>query len=101
MPQRRPPAGLGHPHSGAQMDRRTFIKAGAAGVAAAGVPRIALAQAQSETTAWRAFEVVTRVQVLDAEGATRVWLPTPLTRDTEYFKSLGNVWHVEGGAVTY
>src|SRR6185295_157748 len=50
---------------------------------------------------WRAFEVVTSVQVLEAEGATRVWLPTPLTRDTDYFKSLGTVWSSEGGTVTY
>ena len=84
------------------MDRRSFLKAGSAGaVAVAGVPRLALAQSQSETTAWRAFEVVTRVQVLDAEGATRVWLPTPLTRDTEYFKSLGNEFSAEGGTANY
>ena len=80
------------------MDRRSFLKTGAAGVAVAGVPRIALAQTD---TPWRVFEIVTRVQVLDAEGATRVWLPTPLTRDTDYFKNLGNVWTTDGGTATY
>lgn len=84
------------------MDRRSFIKAGAtlpAGMAIAGVPR--LAGATTAGNSWRAFEVVTRVQVLDAEGSTRVWLPAPLTRDTDYFKNLGNVWRVEGGTVNY
>jgi transglutaminase-like putative cysteine protease len=83
------------------MDRRTFLKAGSAGVAVAGVPRIAAAQALPETTPWRAFEVVTRVQVLDAEGATRVWLPAPLTRDTDYHKNLGNDFSAEGGTANY
>ncbi|HEX2828505.1 MAG TPA: transglutaminase-like domain-containing protein [Burkholderiales bacterium] len=81
------------------MDRRAFLKAGSAAVAAAGVSRIAAAQ--SETAPWRAFEVVTRVQVLDADGVTRVWLPTPLTRDTDYFKNLGNDFAAESGTATY
>jgi transglutaminase-like putative cysteine protease len=86
------------------MDRRSFIKAGSALPAAAafaGVSRLSAAQSAESTSSWRAFEVVTRVQVLDAEGATRVWLPTPLTRDTDYFKNLGNEWSAEGGSVNY
>ncbi|MGZ5095475.1 MAG: transglutaminase, partial [Burkholderiales bacterium] len=84
------------------MDRRTFLKSGSllpAAAAIAGLPRIA--SANGEQASWRAFEVTTRVQVLDAEGATRVWLPTPLAVDTDYFKNLGNVWSVEGGSITY
>ena len=84
------------------MDRRTFLKAGSAlpaGAALTGVSRVAAANTAGG--AWRAFEVVTRVQVLDAEGATRVWLPVPLTRDTDYFKSLGNTWRAEGGTVAF
>ena len=84
------------------MDRRTFLKIGAAlptAVTAASLSR--LAAADTAGSSWRIFEVTTRAQVLDAEGATRVWLPTPLTLDTDYFKNLGNVWAVEGGSVTY
>ena len=84
------------------MDRRSFLKRGAAlpaAAAVAGVPRIA--NAHTTGSSWRVFEVVTRVQVLDAEGVTRVWLPAPLTRDTDYFKALGNVWTVDGGAVQF
>jgi transglutaminase-like putative cysteine protease len=84
------------------MDRRSFLKHSAALPAAAviaGMPRVA--GANTAGSAWRAFEVTTRVQVLDAEGATRVWLPVPLTRDTDYFKSLGSTWRVDGGEVAY
>ena len=83
------------------MDRRTFLKAGPAlptAAVIAGLPRLAGANTGS---AWRAYEVVTRVQVLDAEGVTRVWLPAPLTVDTDYFKNLGSTWRVEGGKVAY
>ena len=41
------------------------------------------------------------MNVLDAEGATRVWIPAPLTRDTDYIKNLGNVWSAESGSITY
>jgi len=81
------------------MDRRTFLKAGATLPAAlAYAPQLAAADTPSP---WRIFEVVTRAQILDADGATRVWLPAPLTRDTEYFKNLGNEWSTEGGSIMY
>ncbi len=87
------------------MNRRQFLKAGATVpvVAAGGVVISAVSTtslAQSPTT-WRVFEVTTRVEVLKPVGATRVWLPTPLTADTEYQKSLGNQWNAEGGTATY
>jgi len=50
------------------MDRRSFLKNGAAlpaAVAIAGVPR--MAGANTAGSSWRALEVITRVQVLDAE----------------------------------
>jgi transglutaminase-like putative cysteine protease len=84
------------------MDRRTFLKTGSAlptAAVLAGLPR--LAGASVAGTSWRAFEVVTRVQVLDADGVTQVWLPVPLTRDTDYFKNLGSTWRVEGGGASY
>lgn len=84
------------------MHRRSFLKAGSvlpASIAVAGLPR--LAGANTAGSSWRAFEVVTGVQVLDAEGSTRVWLPAPLSRDTDYFKSLGSVWRIEGGTASY
>jgi transglutaminase-like putative cysteine protease len=82
------------------MNRRTFLKIGASLPVATAAQSPLLAFADSGP-AWRVFEITTRAQVLDAEGATRVWLPAPLTRDTDYFKNLGNEWTVEGGSVTY
>ena len=84
------------------MDRRTFLKIGSAlpGTAAlSGLSRLAFADAPAPS--WRVFEVTTRVHVLDADGATRVWLPTGLVGDTDYFKNLGNEWKSESGTVSY
>lgn len=82
------------------MDRRTFIKAGTAlptALAIGGVSRISSANVGSP---WRVFEVTTQVEVLKPVGLTRVWLPVPLTRDTDYFKALGNRWSAPGGKVS-
>jgi len=73
------------------MKRRTFLKAGvgaAAGVAV-GFPRVLRASAH-EHAKWRTFEVVARIEVADASGTTQVWMPLPLMKDTDYFKTLGN-----------
>ena len=83
------------------MDRRAFLKTGAlvpAAAALAGLPRLAAASA---TGPWRVFEVTTTAEILEPAGATRVWLPVPLTADTDYQKSLGNRWSAEGGSVSY
>jgi len=80
------------------MDRRDFLKAGlTAPVVYAGFPGLARAATAGE--AWRVFEVTTRINVADVAGATRVWLPLPLMRDTDYFKALGSTWSADGGAV--
>jgi transglutaminase-like putative cysteine protease len=84
------------------MDRRTFLKVGSALPTVAAASGISgLARANTPAATWRTFEVTTRVNVLDAEGATRVWVPLALTRDTDYFKNLGSVWRAEGGTATY
>jgi transglutaminase-like putative cysteine protease len=85
------------------MDRRTFIKAGAvlpATAAISGLPKSAFADTK-DGDPWRIFEVTSQVEVLQPAGATRVWLPVPLTRDTDYFKSLGNSWTATGGRAAF
>ena len=42
---------------------------------------------------WRTFEVVTTVELLEPVGTSRVWLPLPLTQDTDYFRRLGDSWN--------
>jgi len=70
------------------MDRRAFLKSSIAASAAASLPwRSGLA-----SSGWRSFEVVTRVELQLPEGVSRVWLPLPLSLDTEWHRSLGNSW---------
>jgi transglutaminase-like putative cysteine protease len=39
---------------------------------------------------WRAYEVITRVEILKPEGASRVWLPLPLMEDTAWQRSFAS-----------
>jgi transglutaminase-like putative cysteine protease len=78
------------------MERRTFLKTtlGASTVAALGLaPRLVRA-AEPPTAAnpWRSFEAVTKVEVANPTGVTRVWVPVPLLTDTDYFKRGGDTW---------
>jgi transglutaminase-like putative cysteine protease len=47
---------------------------------------------------WRAFEVTTRLEILNPSGVTWAWVPLPLTQDTDYHKTLGHTWN--GNAVS-
>lgn len=77
------------------MERRTFLKQGltvSAGLALGGFPKLARFARADETAKWRTFEVITKVEVADPVGAVRVWLPVPLTRNTDYFKREPDSW---------
>ena len=81
------------------MDRRDFFRltgAASATFALPGAVTSALAQA-APADGWKVYEITTRVEVLKPVGVTRVWLPTPLTYDTPYHRSMGNSWVAEGG----
>jgi transglutaminase-like putative cysteine protease len=78
------------------MKRRDFLyRTGmtAAGFALGGRAR---PLAQPESSRWRTFEITTRVQVLQARGATRVWLPTPLA-SAPYQHTMGDTYHPGNG----
>jgi transglutaminase-like putative cysteine protease len=90
------------------MDRRDFLRlSGAltAGLALPGTIPAARAQGAGPSPAptraaapgWKTYETTTRVEVLKPAGVTRIWLPTPLTQDTAYLRTLGNTWRAEGG----
>ena len=68
----------------------------AAGVALSDRARL-LAQAGSAER-WRVFEIVTRVEVRQPAGPTRVWLPTPLAV-APYQKTLGDTYQAGTGRV--
>lgn len=77
------------------MKRREFLKQGltvSAGLALGGMPRFVRLAEANETGKWRTFEVITRVEVLDPVGAVRVWVPVPLTSNTDYFKREADKW---------
>src|SRR5215813_2738358 len=55
--------------------------------------------ADTPNSRWRTFEVTTRAEVLKPSGRTRLWLPTPLTIETPYQKTLSNHFVGQGGSV--
>ena len=69
------------------MNRRNFLKSS---TAAALAPYLPLSIAS--TADWRTFEAVTRVEIRDAFGIARAWVPLPLVGETEWQKALGNSW---------
>jgi transglutaminase-like putative cysteine protease len=74
------------------MKRRDFLKISAAAGAVAALP----ARAAAADAPWRSFEVTTRVEVLKAQGVSRVWLPVPAV-ESPWQKRRGNAW--SGNAV--
>ncbi|HEY7141736.1 MAG TPA: transglutaminase-like domain-containing protein [Methylomirabilota bacterium] len=76
------------------MERREFLRTTALTSAAASFARLPAVWASSTTDAhqWRAFEVTTRVEILNATGVTRAWVPLPLGESTDYQKTLGRTW---------
>ena len=86
--------------------RRNFLKNSAAAAIAAALPAINFAQAPApasrgnfapQSGSWRSFEVTTRVDILQLDGATRVWLPIP-SINSDYQRSLENGFSSNGTA---
>ena len=85
------------------MDRRNFLHAAALALPATillPASNRAMAAGNAPATDWRVFEVTTRVDVQKPAGRTRVWLPVPLVKDTDFQKSLGNVWTADSGSAS-
>ena len=80
------------------MKRRDFLRSSSAlcaGLAFSKVPT-----GFAKTSEWRTYEVTTRVEVLKPSGATRIWLPAALIRNTPFQKTLSNTFHAEEGTAT-
>ncbi|MEO7640564.1 MAG: transglutaminase domain-containing protein [Ramlibacter sp.] len=80
--------------------RRRFLQVGAAGAATCVLPLSVSAQQRNfdpQPGPWRSFEITTRVEVLQPQGATRVWLPVPSV-NTDWQQSLDNSWSSNGRA---
>ena len=82
------------------ISRRDILKAGLA-TALPATPLAAQAQErrfEPQPGAWRRFELTTRVEVPQAKGVTRVWLPVPDVQ-TGYQRTLGHDWSGNASAV--
>jgi transglutaminase-like putative cysteine protease len=80
------------------MNRRDFLRSAGIVSASLAIPRTARLFAESATPdRWRTFELTTRVEVAASSGATRVWLPAGLNKETPYQRTLANRFHAEGG----
>jgi transglutaminase-like putative cysteine protease len=80
------------------MQRRGFLRS--AGLVTAGLAlpgRSRLMGEEPSSPGWRTFETVTRVEVLRPSGVTRIWVPTALSVETPYQKTLGNAFKAERG----
>ncbi len=76
------------------MNRRDFLKTGAlasAGLAFGGLSKLGDAAFASDSK-WRMFEVTTRLEVTEAVGAVRAWVPVPLLTSTDYFEREPDSW---------
>lgn len=76
------------------MNRREFLKQGltvSAGLILGSAPQLVRA-AKANEVPWRTFEVTTRLEITDAVGAVRAWIPTPLTTSTEYCQREADRW---------
>jgi transglutaminase-like putative cysteine protease len=82
------------------MKRREFLWS--AGMVSAGLafckPGRLLAEA-GISDRWRMFALTTRVEILNASGPSRIWVPTALLAQTPFQKTLANEIRVEGGTV--
>jgi transglutaminase-like putative cysteine protease len=80
------------------IDRRELLKAGLTASAAAALPNVARAHAVIAPApgAWRTFQVVTHIKIVDADGKTQAWVPVPAVDERDWFRSLGSNWTSNG-----
>lgn len=85
---------------GRTVNRRDFLQSAGIISATLAFPKAGslIATEPTQTPApWRTFEITTRVEILKPSGATRVWLPTALTSETPFQKTLSNKFIATGG----
>jgi transglutaminase-like putative cysteine protease len=80
------------------IDRRELLKAGITVSAAVALPNAARAEVDfaPQPGAWRNFQVLTRLEIVKADGKTQAWVPVPAVNEQDWFKSLGSEWTSNG-----
>ncbi|HEX8926086.1 MAG TPA: hypothetical protein VF786_09855, partial [Terriglobales bacterium] len=80
------------------MNRRHFVKTASFACASLAVPGFGRLFADvQEGAAWRTFEVITHVEVLNASGPVKVWVPAALIAETPFQRTLSNKFDASGG----
>jgi transglutaminase-like putative cysteine protease len=80
------------------MNRRDFLRANGSICAGWALSRAMPALADTPSAGeWRTFEVVTTVELLKPNGASHIWLPAPLIRNTPYQKTISTRFTATGG----
>ena len=82
------------------MQRREFLWSSVALAAGVMWPagRAGAAFNPSPEGGWRTFEVTHRVELLQPEGTSRVWLPLPSVQEDDWIRNMGNLW--QGNALS-
>lgn len=76
-----------------KISRRDLLRAGAAVSALAVLPRTAGAEGFTpQPGAWRSFEIVTRIEILEPAGATQAWIPVPAVNEPVWSRAEGSDW---------
>jgi transglutaminase-like putative cysteine protease len=85
------------------MNRRNFLQSTGALCAGLAVTKSmpAFADVSQTEGGWRTFEVTARVEVLKPSGATHIWLPAALIRDTRFQRTHANTFSAEGGTAKF
>ena len=83
------------------MHRRFFVTAAAALPMASALPTMAQTPAvrvfSPANGDWRSFEVVHKVELLNAAGGARIWVPLPVVEDG-YQRNITTRWNVSSGS---
>jgi transglutaminase-like putative cysteine protease len=82
------------------LDRRDFLKAGAALSVVAALPRNAGAAPAFAPMPgpWRSFETTTRLEIAEPQGRSQAWIPLPSVEAPDWFRPLGSDWRGNAAA---
>lgn len=78
----------------ASIERRGVLKAGVAISILSVAPRSSWAEAAfaPQPGLWRRFQLRTRIEIKQPDGATQAWIPVPSLDETDWFRSEASEW---------
>ena len=84
------------------IQRRSFLKAGVAISMLSVAPRSSWADITlaPQPGAWRRFQLRTRIEIKEPEGASQAWVPLPSLNETAWFRSEASEWSTNANAAT-